>query len=61
MDDFLTAMALVLVLEGVLYAAFPGPMKRAITLALELPDGVLRRSGLIAAFVGVIAVWLIRG
>lgn len=61
MQDFLTALALVLVIEGLLYAAFPGPMKRAIEAALDAPDSVLRGAGLLAAVVGLIAVWLLRG
>jgi uncharacterized protein len=60
MQDLLTAGALVLVIEGVLYALFPGAMRRAIQMALELPEPVLRRSGLVAAVIGVAIVWLVR-
>ena len=49
MQDLLTALALVLVIEGVLYAAFPSGMRRAL------------ESGLVAAAIGVAAVWLVRG
>lgn len=61
MQDFATAAALVLVLEGALWALFPGGMKRAAAMAVSLPDGALRRTGLIAAVLGVVAVWLLRG
>lgn len=61
MQDLATALALMLVVEGVLYAAFPSAMRRAIQAALELPDATLRGAGLAAAAVGVVAVWLIRG
>ena len=61
MADLWTALALVLVIEGVVYAAFPGPMKRAIALVLAMPNHVLRTTGLIAAVVGLVVVWLIRG
>lgn len=61
MRDFLTALALVLVIEGLLYAAFPAAMKRMIEAALEAPDVVLRRTGLAAAVIGLTAVWLLRG
>lgn len=61
MTDFLTALALVLVIEGVLYAAFPDVMRRGMQAAFELPRRTLRLTGLIVAVIGVFAVWLIRG
>lgn len=61
MDDLFAAAALVLVIEGALYAAFPGGMKRMMAQALEMPDHFLRVAGLAAAAVGVALVWLIRG
>lgn len=61
MRDFLTAVALVLVIEGVLWALFPEGMKRAAAMALALDSGRLRALGLLAAVIGVFGVWLIRG
>ena len=61
MQDLLTALALVLVVEGVLYSAFPSTMRRAMMAAMALPDSTLRAVGLAAAAFGVAAVWLIRG
>ena len=61
MQDLLTALGLMLVIEGVLYAAFPMSMRRALAAALALPDTTLRGVGLAAAAVGVAIVWLIRG
>ena len=61
MQDLLTAFALVLVIEGVLYAAFPATMRRALEAAMAMPDATLRAAGLMAAVVGVAAVWMIRG
>ena len=60
MKDFLTALALVLVIEGMLYAAFPEGMRRAATRAAAVPPPALRLAGLAAAGVGVVLVWLIR-
>lgn len=60
MRDLLTALAMVLVVEGVLYAAFPSGMRRALEAAMEMPDSALRGAGLMAAVIGVLAVWLIR-
>ena len=61
MDDLWTALALLLVIEGSLYALFPGPMRRVIAEALTLPEGRLRMAGLCAAVVGVGIVWALRG
>ncbi len=61
MTDFLTALALLLVIEGALYALFPGAMRRAVERVLSVPEGQLRTVGLVAATLGVGAVWLLRG
>ena len=61
MSDFATAIALVLVLEGILWALTPGGMKRAAMMALSLEDSQLRSGGLAAAAVGVFLIWLMRG
>ena len=59
--DLLLAAALVLFFEGALYALFPDGMKRMMVSALNTPSHILRIAGLIAAALGVIFVWLIRG
>ena len=61
MSDFLVAIGLVLALEGILFAAFPGSVKQAMAHVTETPDGVLRLVGLGSAVVGVLLVWLVRG
>lgn len=61
MSDFATAIALVLVLEGILWALAPDGMKRAAMMALSLENGQLRGGGLAAAAVGVFIIWLMRG
>jgi uncharacterized protein YjeT (DUF2065 family) len=61
MIDLATAVALVLVLEGLLWAVLPGAMKRAVAMALALADEKLRFGGLVAVAVGVVLVWLVRG
>jgi uncharacterized protein len=60
MKDLGTALALVLVIEGVLYALFPEGMRRVVVQMLTVPGPILRALGLGAACVGVIVVWLIR-
>ena len=61
MNDLVTALALVLVIEGLMYAVFPEQMKRMIVAIMSVPAGTLRMAGLAAAVVGVGIVWLIRG
>lgn len=61
MDDFLTALALVLVIEGGLYALFPHGMRRMMAQMQEVPESRLRTMGLIGAALGVVGVWLLRG
>ena len=60
MQDFLAALALVLVLEGALYTLFPDGMKRMMAQAVTLPSSMLRGAGLTAACVGVALLWLVR-
>ena len=55
------AFGLVLVIEGIAYAAFPSGMRRMLEQLGELTDQNLRSTGLIALFIGVGIVWLVRG
>ena len=61
MSDFLVAIGLLLVIEGTLYAAFPGGLKRMMTMVQDIPDQSLRSGGVAAIAVGVAVVGLIRG
>jgi uncharacterized protein YjeT (DUF2065 family) len=61
MSDFVVALGLVLVIEGVVYAAFPAGLKRMMATALGVPDSTLRAGGLAAAATGLFIVWLVRG
>jgi uncharacterized protein len=58
--DLGTGVALVLVIEGILYALFPEAMKRAAARTLMVPPQTLRLAGLAAACAGVVGVWLVR-
>ena len=60
MRDLGTGLALVLVIEGVLYALFPEVMKRLAQRAMLPQPQTLRAAGLLAASVGVVIVWLLR-
>ena len=46
MKDLVTALALVLVIEGALYALYSTRMKRMMSEAMRSPDAVLRNLGL---------------
>jgi len=59
--DFLTAFGLVLVIEGVLYALFPGVVRRMLALLITQPPVAVRAAGLAGAALGVVIVWLVRG
>jgi uncharacterized protein YjeT (DUF2065 family) len=61
MADFIAALGLVLVIEGVAFAAFPGATRRAMALIMETPDSLLRATGMAAAVAGVLVVWFVRG
>jgi uncharacterized protein YjeT (DUF2065 family) len=61
MKDLGTAVGLVLVIEGILYALFPEGMRRVAARALRVPPHLLRATGLMAACIGVVLVWLVRG
>lgn len=61
MRDFLTAVGLVLVLEGVVYGGLPGLARKLATEVLSMPEKALRTAGLVAVAIGVGIVWLVRG
>jgi uncharacterized protein YjeT (DUF2065 family) len=61
MAQFIVAIGLVLVIEGLLFAAFPGAAKRLAASALETPETSLRVAGIVSAVFGLVLVWLARG
>jgi uncharacterized protein YjeT (DUF2065 family) len=60
MKDFLAALGLVFAIEGLLCAAFPRAVARAMREVAEHGEPYLRRAGIIAAVCGVAVVWLVR-
>jgi uncharacterized protein YjeT (DUF2065 family) len=61
MVQFIVAIGLVLVIEGLLFAAFPGFAKRLAATALESPETSLRVAGIVSAVLGIVLIWLVRG
>ena len=60
MSELITALGLVLVIEGIGYALAPGRFKAMMALAAEISEERLRTGGIIAVAVGVAVVWLAR-
>lgn len=60
MKDFVVAIGLMAVIEGLAYAAAPSLVRRAYRQMQLLPDAVLRVGGLAAMAAGVVIVWLVR-
>jgi uncharacterized protein YjeT (DUF2065 family) len=61
MHQFLVAIGLVLVIEGLLFAAFPTAAKRLAATAIESPETSLRVAGILSAVLGLVLIWFVRG
>jgi len=61
MTDLFTALALVLVIEGLFLALFPHRLGQILAMMEQMPPEVLRLGGLAAATAGVLLVWFLRG
>ena len=58
--DLLIGVGLLFVLEGLIFAASPNWMRRAMKSALETPDNVLRAVGIGSAIAGLLLIWAVR-
>ncbi len=58
--NLLQGVAVVLALEGLLYAVAPGAMRRALRSLAEAPEQRLRIGGLVAAMLGIGLAWLLK-
>jgi uncharacterized protein len=56
----LTALGLVFVIEGLLYALVPGQLKNMLRTIEATSDENLRMAGAVAIGFGVLVVWLTR-
>ena len=61
MTDLFTALALVLVIEGLFLALFPHRLRQILAMMEQIPPESLRLGGVVAATLGVLLVWLLRG
>jgi uncharacterized protein YjeT (DUF2065 family) len=58
--DFLIGLAILFVIEGLMFAASPSWMRRAMKSAMATPDNILRAVGIGSAVLGLILIWVIR-
>ena len=58
--DFLIGLGILFVLEGLLFAASPAWMHRAMQSAMTTPDNILRIVGIGSAVVGLLLIWFVR-
>jgi uncharacterized protein YjeT (DUF2065 family) len=61
MNDVGAALGLVLVIEGLLWAASPQLGLRLLAVATHTPEPTLRAAGAVAVAAGFALVWLARG
>lgn len=61
MTEFLTALGLMFVLEGAVYALFPDHMKRMVLQIMALQTNHIRAGGLVFALFGFIIIAVLRG
>ena len=61
MADFVAAVGLMLVFEGLIYGGFPILAKQLARAVIDMPESTLRTAGLVSVAAGVAIVWLVRG
>ncbi len=57
-ETVLTVIGLMLVVEGLLYAAFPNTMRQAVAWLVTQPERTLLVGGIVAALGGIALIWL---
>ncbi len=58
MEFFLCVIGMVMIIEGLPYFVFPEKMKAWILKVLELPEGTLRKFGLVLMVLGLGLVYM---
>jgi len=59
-SDFLAALGLVFVIEGLVSLAFPTALRQVMSQVAATPERQLRVLGLVSAVVGLLIVWAVR-
>jgi uncharacterized protein YjeT (DUF2065 family) len=60
MADLVAALGLALAIEGIVFAAFPEAMQRAMLDAAQSPKERMRLVGIVSAALGVVIAWAAR-
>jgi uncharacterized protein YjeT (DUF2065 family) len=60
MTDLIAALGLALAVEGLLFAAFPESMRRAMYEAAHSPSDRMRIVGIVSALIGLAVIWFAR-
>lgn len=60
MFDLIAALGLALAIEGLLFAAFPNGVRKAMYEAAHTPSDRMRLVGIISAVAGILIVWAAR-
>ncbi len=60
MVDFITAIGMVFVIEGLLYVIAPYRLKSMMAMMEKIPPETLRNLGVFAVALGVFIVWVAR-
>jgi len=60
MNEILTAIGLLLFLEGILYAIFPRGMKNMLNMLKDMSEQKLKTGGLTFAIIGFIIIFLVK-
>jgi uncharacterized protein len=58
--DFLIGVGVLFVIEGLMFAASPTWMRKAMKSAIASPDNLLRAVGIGSAVIGLIVIWVVR-
>jgi len=58
--DFVAAIGLAFVIEGLMFLAFPDRVRRMMAVVSASPANQMRIAGLISAIIGLFIVWLAR-
>ena len=60
MKELITAIGLLLFIEGILYALFPSKMKSILETIKSINEGQLRIGGLIFTVIGFSIIWYMK-
>tara|TARA_B100000242_G_scaffold267178_1_gene216495 strand:+ start:646 stop:831 length:186 start_codon:yes stop_codon:yes gene_type:complete len=60
MLDFLSAIGLIFILEGLLLFSSPKRLKKILQIITIYPESKIRMIGGLSVFIGIVLLWIIR-